>query len=112
METEDSNYWIEREDPDENVWRMGLTAHAIELLGEVQSIRVLPESENFESGEAVVEIEGANAHLEWVPAFDGVVVEVNPLVSENPSDVSEDPLEEGWLVKIEKDEEGDRSEEE
>ena len=46
-------------------------------------------------------VDGTNGKLEVVSPATGIVSEVNEAAKEEPDMVSEDPLEEGWLIKLE-----------
>ena len=49
----------------------------------------------------VLTVEGTNSNLEVTAPAAGIVQEVNEAAKDEPDMVSDDPLEEGWLVKIE-----------
>ena len=80
---------------------VGLTSSAIEEIGEIESIEFPDEGDDFEKGEVLVTVEGTNGKLEVSTPAAGIVQEINEAAKEEPEMVSEDPLEEGWLVKIE-----------
>jgi glycine cleavage system H protein len=80
---------------------VGLTSSAVDELGQVQSIEFPDEGDDFEKGEVVVTVEGTNGSLEVTAPATGVIHEVNEAAKGEPEVVSDDPLEEGWLVKFE-----------
>ena len=80
---------------------LGMTSSAIEEIGSVQSIDFPEEGLDFEKGEIIVTIEGTNGSFEVSAPASGIVQEINEAAKEEPEMVSDDPLEEGWLVKIE-----------
>jgi glycine cleavage system H lipoate-binding protein len=53
-----------------------------------------------EAGEVLAAIEGDSGSLEVLAPFTLEVVEVNELAEINLERIAEDPLEEGWLVKL------------
>ena len=80
---------------------LGLTSQAVEEIGPVQSIDFPDEGLDFEKGEIIATVEGTNGSLEISAPASGLVEEINEAAKEEPDMVSDDPLEEGWLVKIE-----------
>lgn len=80
---------------------LGMTSLAIEEIGAVQAIEFPDAGEDFEKGEIVVTVDGTNGKLEVTAPATGVVEEINEAAKEEPDMVSEDPLEEGWLIKLE-----------
>lgn len=84
-----------------DVITLGLTSLGLEDVGSVQSIELPDEGDDYEKGDTVVTIDGSNGKLEVSTPATGVVQEINKAASEEPDLVTEDPLEAGWLVKIE-----------
>lgn len=80
---------------------LGMTNLAVEEVGQVQSIEFPDEGTDFGKGDTVLTIDGTNGKLEVVAPATGIVSEVNEAAKEEPDMVSEDPLEEGWLIKLE-----------
>jgi glycine cleavage system H protein len=80
---------------------LGLTTVAIEEVGEVSKLELPDEGDDFDKGEVVVTVDGTNGGIEVLTPAAGIVKEVNEAAKNEPDMVSEDPLEEGWLVKIE-----------
>jgi glycine cleavage system H protein len=81
-----------------NVLTIGLTNNAIDKLGDLDGITLPEEGDHFDAGDDIVTIEGTHGSVEVALPTKGVVLSVNPVASD-PIAVSEDPLEEGWLVK-------------
>jgi glycine cleavage system H protein len=80
---------------------LGLTNLAVEEVGSVESVELPDEGDDFDKGDVVATISGSNESLEVTTPAAGIIREVNSSLQEEPDRVSEDPLEEGWLVKIE-----------
>ena len=80
---------------------VGMTSMASEEVGSVQSLEFPEAGDDFQKGDVVVTIDGSNGKLEVTAPASGIVQEINEAAQEEPDMVSEDPLEEGWLVKIE-----------
>lgn len=82
-----------------SVLTLGLTSRAIESLGDLESIELPEEGDHFDSGDSLVVVEGNQGEIDLPAMSKGVVLEVNPIASDLTV-VSEDPTEEGWLIKF------------
>jgi glycine cleavage system H protein len=80
---------------------VGLTLAAIDDLGEVESVELPSDGDDFSKGDVIATVDGTNGKLEVIAPASGFVKEINESLGEEPGVVSEDPLEEGWLVKLE-----------
>lgn len=94
----DGKLWFQRKG---SLLTVGLTNVAVEEVGSVQSIEFPDEGDDFDKGDIVVTVDGSNGKLEVVTPAAGIVMEINEAAQSEPDMVSEDPLEEGWLIKIE-----------
>jgi len=94
----DGKLWFQRKG---SVVTIGMTNAAIEELGAVQSIEFPEEGDDFTKNEVVVTVDGSNGRLEVISPATGIVQEVNTTAQQDPDRVTEDPVEEGWLVKLE-----------
>lgn len=81
-----------------NVLTIGLTNRAIDALGDLETIEPPEEGDHFDAGDDILHVEGTRGSIEISLPSKGVVLEVNPITND-PSAVAEDPLEEGWLLK-------------
>jgi glycine cleavage system H protein len=79
---------------------VGLTSLAVEEVGQVERIEFPDEGDDFQKGDVVLTVDGSNGKLEVVTPATGLISEINEAAKEEPDMVSEDPLEEGWLVKL------------
>jgi glycine cleavage system H protein len=50
--------------------------------------------------DVICELEGEKKNFELISPVDGGVIEVNEGLIDDPSVLQEDPLDEGWLLKI------------
>jgi glycine cleavage system H protein len=98
-EFEDGKIWFSRRG---NVLTLGLTSHGVEQLGDLEKIELPEDGDLVEEGDPIVTIEGNHDSLDVALDSKGVVIGVNPSASDL-SLVTEDPLEEGWLVKFQVD---------
>lgn len=80
---------------------VGLTNAAVEEVGSVEAIEFPDEGDDFDKGEVVVIVDGSNGKIEVATPAAGIVQEINESAQLEPDRVSEDPLEEGWLIKLE-----------
>jgi glycine cleavage system H protein len=80
---------------------IGLTSLATEELGQVESVEFPDEEADFVKGDVVVTIDGTNGKFEVTTPASGIVKEINEQAQKEPDMITEDPLEEGWLIKLE-----------
>lgn len=78
----------------------GLTDAAIEDLGEIEAVNLPGEGDTLRSGDVCFSVEGTQGSVEFLLPFAARVDSINARVVSSPEVLSEDPLEEGWLVKI------------
>lgn len=94
----DGKLWFHRKG---SVITLGLTNAAVEEVGEVESLEFPSEGDDFDKGEVVVTVDGTHGKIEVTTPAAGIVQEINESAQEEPDMVSDDPLEEGWLIKLE-----------
>lgn len=83
-----------------NVITVGITDHAQDALGDVVFVE-LPELESdLTNGDAFGVVESVKAVNDLYSPCDGVVVEVNDTLAEEPELVNSDPYGAGWILKI------------
>jgi glycine cleavage system H protein len=80
---------------------IGMTDYLQEKLGEIYSLKLPEEGEEFVKDEAFSVVEAKNGRRELKAPVSGEVIEVNYEAVEVPELVNEDPLSEGWLLKVE-----------
>ena len=91
--------WVRMDDDTQAT--IGLTDFLQEKMGEIYNLRLPEEGEEFVKDEPFTLIEAKNGRRELRAPISGEVIEVNYEVAEMPEIVNEDPLTEGWLVKVE-----------
>jgi glycine cleavage system H protein len=99
MRFSQDHFWVRLDD--ETQATIGLTDYLQEKLGEIYSLRLPEEGEEFIKDEPFTMIEAKNGRRELKAPISGEVVEVNYEAAEVPEIINEDPLTEGWLVKLE-----------
>jgi glycine cleavage system H protein len=97
-EFHDGKFWFERKG---SIITLGLTSSAVDDIGAVEGVELPDEGADFSKGEVVVTVDGSGGKLELITPASGIIQEVNQALEEEPERVSEDPLEEGWIVKME-----------
>jgi glycine cleavage system H protein len=80
---------------------IGLTDYLQEKLGEIYGLRLPEEGEELIKEESFSVLEAKNGRRELIAPVSGEVIEVNYEAMEVPEIINEDPLVEGWLVKVE-----------
>ena len=94
---------------DEHVWvdasvepaMVGITEYATEQLGELVYVDLPEVGAQVEAGDEVAELESAKAVTPLVCPVAGTIRYVNAEVSDDPSIITNDPYGEGWIFKIE-----------
>lgn len=80
---------------------LGLTDYLQEKLGEIYSLRLPEEGEELIKDEPFSLVEAKNNRRELQAPVSGEVIEVNYEAVEVPEIINEDPLTEGWLIRVE-----------
>ncbi len=83
--------------------RVGITSHAVEQLGDVTLVDVMPAGTKLAANARFGDIESVKAVSELFAPVAGTIVEVNKLLHEAPEKVNESPYEAAWMVVIEPD---------
>jgi len=79
---------------------IGITAFAIDQLGDVVFLELPEVGDTLTKGETFGTIESVKAVEDLYAAASGEVLERNEDVIESPEKLAEDPYVEGWLLKI------------
>lgn len=97
-EIQEGKVWFERSG---TILTLGITQAAISELGELESIELPSDSQALDQDDVLVTLDGSLSRLEVFTPISLTVVSVNGAAQDEPSTVSDDPLEGGWLVKVE-----------
>jgi glycine cleavage system H protein len=81
--------------------KIGVTAYAIDQLGDIVHVELPQVGESFTAGSAFGTIESTKTVSDLYMPIAGKVVEVNKAAVGKPESLQEDPYKNGWLVKIE-----------
>ncbi len=90
---------------DENIVTIGVTEFAQEQLGEVVYVELPEEGAKVNQGESFGVVESVKAASDLYAPVSGTVIEVNSALMEDPGSLNDDPMNEGWLIRIEMDSE-------
>lgn len=88
---------------DENIVTVGITEWAQNNLGEVVYVELPEEGQKVTQNEPFGVVESVKAVSDLYSPVTGTVIEVNTPLLESPGSINDDPMEEGWLIRIEMD---------
>jgi glycine cleavage system H protein len=88
---------------DENVVTVGITEFAQDNLGEVVYVELPEEGQKVTQGEPFGVVESVKAVSDLIAPVSGTVIEVNTGMVDNPGTLNDDPMNDGWLIRIEMD---------
>jgi len=90
---------------DENVVTVGITEFAQQSLGEVVYVELPEEGQKVSQGDPFGVVESVKAVSDLYAPVSGTVIEVNSSLVDNPSFLNDNPMVDGWLIRIELDNE-------
>ncbi|MFK7823362.1 MAG: glycine cleavage system protein GcvH [Oligoflexales bacterium] len=79
---------------------VGVTAYAIEQLGDIVHVDLPDVGEEFHEGDSFGTIESTKTVSDLYMPGEAKVIEVNKLVANNPEEIQESPYDKGWLIKV------------
>lgn len=94
----ETHEWVAKQD--DGVLRVGITAHAQELLGDMVFVELPELNLEVQAGSECVVLESVKAAADVYSPVSGEIIEVNEQVLDNPSLLNTDPYGEGWLFQI------------
>lgn len=106
MATIPSDYKYTREhewasyDEARRVVTIGITEYAAEKLGEIVYVELPEEGSRVEREETFGIVESTKAVSDLFSPITGEVLEVNDVLLDTPDLVSEDPYDEGWMIRV------------
>ncbi|MGB3200687.1 MAG: glycine cleavage system protein GcvH [Nodosilinea sp.] len=89
-----------RVDEDESIVTVGITAFAIDQLGDIVFLELPEIGDGLEKGEKFGTVESVKAVEELKSPVSGEVLERNEALIESPEQIGDDPYGDGWLVKV------------
>ena len=100
LEYSDEHVWVDRSD---DLAIIGITEYAADQLGELVVVDLPEPCTRVEAGDEIVELESSKAVQPLISPVAGTVKYVNRDVADDPSVVNGDPYGEGWILKVELD---------
>ena len=79
---------------------VGITDYAQGVLGEIVFVDVPTEGESLSAEEVFGSIEAVKTVSDLLLPIEGEVLELNPILEDQPELVNSDPYGKGWIVKI------------
>lgn len=87
--------------PEGGKLRVGITAFAVEQLGDITLVELPKVGTKVDEGKAFGTVESVKTLSDLFAPVAGTIVEVNEALSSNPELVNESAYEKGWMVVIE-----------
>lgn len=100
LEYSDEHVWVDRSD---DLAIIGITEYAADQLGELVFVDLPEPGTRVEAGDEIVELGSSKAVQPLISPVAGTVKYVNRDVADDPSVVNGDPYGEGWILKVELD---------
>ena len=97
----DTHEWADMDA--DNIVTIGLSAFAIEQLGDIVYIELPKIGETFKKGDSFGAIESVKAASDMYTPVSGTVVEVNDRLSDELYVLKTDTFTKGWMIKIKAD---------
>ncbi|MGC1306707.1 MAG: glycine cleavage system protein GcvH [Phormidesmis sp.] len=99
-----------RVDEEEKMVTIGITAFAVDQMGDVVFLELPEIGDSVEKGENFGTIESVKAVEDLKSPVGGGVLERNDALLESPEDIANDPYGEAWLIKVRADDLSDLDE--
>lgn len=85
---------------DGEIATIGISAFALDQLGDLVFLELPEEGEAIEVGESFGTIESVKAAEDLYPPVSGTIIDRNEAMIESPELIADDPYGEGWLLKV------------
>ena len=95
---------------DDQIATIGITAFAIEELGDIVFLELGEIDDEVEKGDNIGTIESVKAVSEIYAPIAGTIIDRNQALIDSPEDLVNDPYVDGWLLKIQLDDPEDELE--
>ncbi len=92
--------WIRRDLVDDSLVSVGITDHAQRELTDIVYVELPKIGAHLVVAAPAAVVESVKAASDIYSPLSGVVTDINPALSNNPSLVNSDPFHEGWLFKM------------
>ena len=88
---------------DENIVTVGITEFAQNQLGEIVYVELPEEGQKVTQNQPFGVVESVKAVSDLYSPVSGTVIEVNNTLVDDPAPLNDDPMNDGWLIRIEMD---------
>jgi len=88
---------------DENIVTVGITEFAQDQLGEIVYVDLPDQGNKVTQSEGFGVVESVKAASDLLAPVSGTVIEVNDSLADEPGILNDDPMNDGWLLRIEMD---------
>ncbi|MFZ4791681.1 MAG: glycine cleavage system protein GcvH [Candidatus Competibacteraceae bacterium] len=85
---------------DDGLVTVGITDHAQQLLGDLVFVELPEIGRVVSAAEGCAVVESVKAASDVNCPLNGIIVEVNELLADNPELINQDPYGEGWIFKL------------
>ncbi|MEB3297846.1 MAG: glycine cleavage system protein GcvH [Cyanobacteriota bacterium] len=85
---------------DGDTWRLGISAFAIDQLGDIVFVELPELGASVSKGQSFGSVESVKAVEDLIAPVSGAVVARNEAVLDSPEELQNDPYGEGWLLQI------------
>jgi glycine cleavage system H protein len=93
-----SHEWVRLEGDGTAV--IGITDHAQAALGDVVYVELPEEGADIDAGAEVAVVESVKAASDIYTPVTGAVIEINPVLEEQPEAINQSPYVDGWLFRV------------
>ena len=93
-----SHEWVRLEGDGTAV--IGITDHAQAALGDVVYVELPEEGADIDAGAEVAVVESVKAASDIYSPVTGAVIEINPVLEEQPEAINQSPYADGWLLRV------------
>lgn len=100
LEYSHDHVWV---DESQNPAQLGITEYAAEQLGELMFVDLPQVGTTIEAGDEIVQLESSKSVEPMISPVSGTIAYVNREIESDASVITDDPYGEGWIVKIELD---------
>jgi glycine cleavage system H protein len=94
----ETHEWVRLQE--DGIVTVGITDHAQHLLGDLVFVELPEVGRTLSAAESCAVVESVKAASDVYSPVDGVIVEVNELLADNPELINEDPYGEGWILRL------------
>ncbi|MDG4549464.1 MAG: glycine cleavage system protein GcvH [Candidatus Contendobacter sp.] len=94
----ESHEWVRPND--DGTVTVGITDHAQHLLGDLVFVEIPEVGRAVAAAESCAVVESVKAASDVYSPLDGVIVEVNEALADNPELINEDPYGGGWIFRL------------